>query len=195
MATDVRKHTVPAPGDAPRRQAILDLGLSIRDVIPVANTTARSQLITAMGAAGQGPSASNPVLVFRADATAGLNHEYTTDGTTWRVLRAVDTGWVDISSGLASGFTGAVQVRNLNDMITVRCSNVVGAFPEKSTSTTFLTIPTEYTPATNLLGAAYVNSPMNPATILMRGLGGASIIHAMVGGATSAAFTITYPRG
>lgn len=88
MATDVRKHTVPAAGDAPSRSAILDLAKSIRDVIPVADTTARGQLITDLTTAGIGPSTSNPVFVFRADATVGREVEYTTDGSTWRVFQA-----------------------------------------------------------------------------------------------------------
>ena len=84
MATDARKHTAPAAGETPRRQALNDLSLSIRDVIPVANTTARAQLITDLTNAGVGPSITNPVFVYRADAPLGFRTEITEDGTNWR---------------------------------------------------------------------------------------------------------------
>lgn len=118
MATDVRKHTVPAAGDAPRRQAILDLGLSIRDVIPVANTTARSQLISALSAAGQPPSVTNPVFVYRADAGDGVEIEYTINGSAWKTIRAVsDTGWVSVT--VAPGWTAysTPLIRRIGDVV------------------------------------------------------------------------------
>lgn len=55
----------------------------------VADVTERADLLTALDDAGEAaPSTSAPVLVFRADAPAGQEAEYTTDGTTWRTLAA-----------------------------------------------------------------------------------------------------------
>ncbi|WP_405373438.1 MULTISPECIES: hypothetical protein [unclassified Microbacterium] len=88
MATDVKKHDVPSGGEAPSRSAFSKLALSIRDYIPVADVTERAQKIADLTAANLAPSLSNPILVFRADAPDGKGFEYTTDGTTWRVLDA-----------------------------------------------------------------------------------------------------------
>lgn len=57
-----------------------------RLIIPVASVAARDSLETALP-----PSASEPLYVFRADAPAGREIEYTTDGTTWRTLVAAGT--------------------------------------------------------------------------------------------------------
>lgn len=51
MGTDARKHTVPLAGETPRRQAFNDLSLSINDIVPIANATARAQLVTDIGGA------------------------------------------------------------------------------------------------------------------------------------------------
>lgn len=88
MATDIRGHTVPTGTGHPARADVLNLGLSVRDPIPVANATARAALITNLASAGITPSTSNPVYTFRADAAAGLQLEVTTDGTTWRTITA-----------------------------------------------------------------------------------------------------------
>lgn len=112
MAQDARKHIVPSGAEAPRRKAILDLGLSIRDIVPVANTTERGQLISDLTAAGVAPSATNPLLVYRADATAGFELEYTINGSTWRVLAATDRSTA--TSGIitaASGWDASQQGR------------------------------------------------------------------------------------
>lgn len=49
----------------------------------VADATARAALATAFS-----PSASNPLYVWRADATSGREIERTTNGTTWQVMAA-----------------------------------------------------------------------------------------------------------
>ena len=70
----------------------------------VANTAARSALVTSIGLANITPD--NPLLVWRADATAGLQLEYTTNGTTWETLvtsqylAAQDTGWITTGLGI-----------------------------------------------------------------------------------------------
>lgn len=80
--TDARTHTVPAAGDRPARRAFDDLSLSIRDAIPVANATARSQKLAQLAALTPSitPSTANPIEFFRADAPAGQEYEYTTNG-------------------------------------------------------------------------------------------------------------------
>ena len=50
----------------------------------VANTTARSALVTSIGLVNI--TAGNPLLVWRADAATGLQLEYTTNGTAWEIL-------------------------------------------------------------------------------------------------------------
>lgn len=114
MATDDRGHTVPGGSDKPKRAAINDLSSSIRDIMYVANTTARATAATALS-----PSASDPLYVHRGDAPAGAQLEVTTDGTnfypitsrscyshrintygtsvpnnTWKVI----DGWIDVDT-------------------------------------------------------------------------------------------------
>lgn len=86
---DARGHTIPTGTDAPDAPgALADLSLSIRDVIQVDNTTARGAVVSALTAAGQGPSATNPVYVHRTDAPPGRELEVSKDGTTWTTIAA-----------------------------------------------------------------------------------------------------------
>lgn len=63
MATDARGHTVPAGSDVFDPQgADVALGLSINDVVPVANATGRNSALSAVGA-----TSSDPLLVARSD--------------------------------------------------------------------------------------------------------------------------------
>ena len=88
MATDKRKHLAPAAGETPKRQSINDLSHSINDIVPVANTTERAQLVADLTALGTqfAPSATKPLYVHRQDAGTGRNLEVTIDGTTWRTV-------------------------------------------------------------------------------------------------------------
>ena len=61
----------------------------------VANIAARNALVASIGTANITPD--NPLLVWRADAPAGLQLEFTTNGTTWSVYSNIDTGWVQLS--------------------------------------------------------------------------------------------------
>ena len=83
MATSARKHTVPAEGETPRYEAISELGASVNDIVPVANVTARAQLVTDLVDIGQGPTTARPLYVHRSDASAARRLESTVDGTTW----------------------------------------------------------------------------------------------------------------
>lgn len=101
MATDIRRHTAPAAGETPRRQSINDLSLTVNDIVYVANTTARAQLVAGLNTAGVGPSTTRPIYVHRGDATAGKELEYTTDGTTWTSVAApLAIGRLERSVGL-----------------------------------------------------------------------------------------------
>jgi hypothetical protein len=80
---------VPAGTDAFDPQVDLgDLATSLigRTVVPVANLTARAALATAVG-----PTASKPLVVFRADAPIYKAIEYTTNGSTWYALAELAT--------------------------------------------------------------------------------------------------------
>ncbi|WP_217183364.1 hypothetical protein [Streptomyces sp. AC495_CC817] len=81
--TNARKHTIPLGTEQSfTRLTIFEaFGLSIRDVVPVANLTERAQLVTDLTAKGQEPSATKPLLVHRADAPGLHRIEYTTSAT------------------------------------------------------------------------------------------------------------------
>lgn len=83
--TNLRKHTIPSGSDKSFNRATIfeAFGNSIHDIVPVANSTERAQLVTAMNSRGVGPSASNPLVVYRADAPGLHRLEYSTDGTVW----------------------------------------------------------------------------------------------------------------
>lgn len=80
---DPRRHTVPLPGEKPRRAAFDALSLSINDIIAVSNVTDRAQLVAALTAAGAAPAPDRPLYVHRQDAIDAARLESTVDGTTW----------------------------------------------------------------------------------------------------------------
>ncbi len=96
MGLDATGHYVPASTDAPARSAFDKFSRSLRDPVPVADTAARTALLVTLAAASPSvvPSTSSPIFVFRADAGAGRELEYTIDGTTWLTIDARDTGWI-----------------------------------------------------------------------------------------------------
>lgn len=83
MATSARKHTVPAGGETPKREVINDALASVNDIVPVANTTERAQLVADLVADGAGPTTARPLYVYRGDAPSLSTIEKTTDGTNW----------------------------------------------------------------------------------------------------------------
>lgn len=128
MGTDIRKHTAPLAGETPSRQVINDLSLTVNDVIPIANTTARAQLVVDLTAAGFTPSQTKPLYVHRADAGAGLELEVSTDGTTWRTIASsVWTAYTPTVSGVSLG-SGTVTAtwRREGGLIRVRPKLVWG---------------------------------------------------------------------
>lgn len=86
---DARKHDAFGPAEQPSRQAFNNLSLSINDIIPVANTTERAQVINDLVAAGAGPTSTRPVYVD----VAGVLWR-TTDGTTWGTLLPAFPYWI-----------------------------------------------------------------------------------------------------
>lgn len=99
--TDVRGHSVPLSTEHPSRSTwVLAPLLTVRDPIPVADTTARATKVTDLASAGITPSTSNPIFFFRADAGTGLELEYTTDGSTWQTIPS--TGAIEASRAVGS---------------------------------------------------------------------------------------------
>lgn len=146
MATDARKHTVPGAADAPSRQALLDMSLSIRDLVPVATVTARAQLVADLTAIGQAPSATRPLMVYRADAAAGREVEVSVNGDNWRALNTPnDSGWINITP--AAGFTTTdAQYRLKDGEVRVRglIKRTAGVYP--TSYTTVFTFPSASRP-------------------------------------------------
>jgi hypothetical protein len=128
VATDARGHTIPAGPDFPKRADLLNLSLSVRDVVYVANTTARATAATTLGA-----SATNPVYTYRADAAAGSELEFTTDATNWvsidRNTTGVPTlnaGWTDLAGIATRRWVKSGNLVRLTGTITYNGGNVGG---------------------------------------------------------------------
>src|SRR5690606_33152768 len=81
---DARKHTAPHNDDTPRRQAINDLSLTVNDIVPVANTTERAQVVADLAAAGFPTGSGRPLYVHRMDAPAGSRLEVNDGGSPFR---------------------------------------------------------------------------------------------------------------
>lgn len=144
MATTSTKVTVPAGTDLFDPQGdMVDLAESLGPLvtITVANTTERNAL---PGLITWTPSTSQPLRVWRANATPGQEVEYTTDGTTWKVLRAwEDTGWIvptltNSWSSISSIYS--MRYRRMNGIVYLRgmCSG--------GSATPIMTLPTGYRP-------------------------------------------------
>jgi hypothetical protein len=92
-----------------------------RVIIPVASVAARDSLETALP-----PSASEPLYVFRADAPAGREVEYTTDGTTWRALVAEGSSdQKSLSTAANPTSTTNVDLNDLDMTATIRSTSDV----------------------------------------------------------------------
>lgn len=108
--TNARGHVIPAGTETSFNRATIfnTWGNSIRDIPAVANTTERAQLVSALTTAGQAPSSTKPLYVYRADAPGLHRIEYTQDGSVWvpasGTLRFTDDAardsWTTSNSGL-----------------------------------------------------------------------------------------------
>lgn len=110
MATNDLGVVVPSVGDAFDPQGdmtALAASLAGQITVLVANTTERDAL-----AATLSPTTSTPLSVFRADAPAGRQYEYTTDGITWlpfvpgAVRYTSDAGFPVTTAGSSSETVG-----------------------------------------------------------------------------------------
>lgn len=150
MAVSPRKHTVPAGGERPERAAINRALASVNDIVPVANTTERAQLVADLTADGQPPTAARPLYVHRADMSAVGGLEYTINGTTWIVVSSYDTGWIDWAGvggwGAASG--NSPQVRQIGRQVVNRgaLTRVGGAVTANFTGVSAAVLPGSIAP-------------------------------------------------
>lgn len=71
--------------------------------------------------------------------------------------RVPDTGWVDLSPYLLSGFTSfAFQARRIGNIVTIRSSGINGTWSTSANVTDFASgIPAQFHPHGNMFGAAY----------------------------------------
>lgn len=118
---------------------------SATTIVPVTNTAARDALVAALGAAGRPPSADRPVYVSRADATPGVQTEFSTDGTNWKSLAATDdTGWITSAPSANWSVVGglSVQYRRRNGIVYLR-----GAISRASGTNNVITLPDGFRPS------------------------------------------------
>ena len=162
MAINARKQTIPAGSDTTVSRATIfeGFGNSIRDVVPVADTTARAQLVTDLTAAGQAPSSTKPLVVYRHDAPGAHRLEWTADGTVWvtasGVLRFANdaarntwttsnsaylsTGDICFSNNLPFRWTGTVWVAASWQAVTVSARKTTSTAITATTMTNVLTV-------------------------------------------------------
>ena len=109
MATSVREHIVPAEGETPKWEAVRDGIESVNDIVPVANATARAQLLTDLTGLGQAPTAARPLYVRQGDTGDYWLH----NGTAWVLQGPARASYA--ASGSALG-TIAVPASNIPDV-------------------------------------------------------------------------------
>lgn len=103
MATDAAGHTTPGSSDAPKRAAFLDLSLSIRDPIPVADASARAAALSALAGSTPSvtPSASRPVFFHQANLPKPYRTIWTEDGTNF-ISTSGHYVWADAAARAAA---------------------------------------------------------------------------------------------
>lgn len=148
MAEDKRGHTVPT-GPAPaRRQDLLDLSLSINDVVHVAGATAAAQALTDLGS-----SDARPLVVRREDTEQYLEHTPTAG---WRVLTApINTGAWSPSAAweLAPGNVARWHRQG------PRCE-IESTIVQRAASTLSISAGTDYTVSAALPSALWPSRPV-----------------------------------
>ena len=139
--------------------------------VRVANVAERTTALADHGT----PTSSNPLIVFRADAGAGREIEYTTNGTTWRSLVAEeDTGWVNISiaSGFSSQGSQQPQVRRINGIVYTRWGWSNSGMSVSSAYGTIGTIPAGYRPGLSVYLTPTTHSAASTGLMVVRDNGG-----------------------
>lgn len=154
----------------------------------VANTTARSALVTSIGLANI--TADNPLFVWRADATAGFRLEYTSNGSDWHtvVTSEQDTGWQSVA--LAAGYTGTAAVRKQGNRVYVRwsCST---SFAANAAALPLFTVPAGYLPSSDV-AAALGGTSLYPWTGRITSAGAVQVRNNYTAAQTSMVGTATY---
>lgn len=155
---------------------------------PVANTAARTALVTSIGAANI--TTAKPLFVWRADATGGRNLEFSTNGTSWSYYTASndDTGWytpaVTWNTAVTDG-AAVVRTRRVGNVVSIAIDPVNLSFTSgvsgNITNNTILTLPADLRPA-----MAQPLSPLASGRIasFYVGTGGAIVITAIAPTAT-----------
>lgn len=144
MAADARSHVVPAATDHPARATLLNLSLSIRDLTVVANTTARTALVSALASAGQTVSTSNPIFIYRTDSGT---IELSVDGTNWTVVPdRLDAIYTPVwgSTGTAPGLGNGTLVGDYSQddrYVDFECFLTLGSTSTVGTGSYSLTAP------------------------------------------------------
>lgn len=143
-------------GDGFTRANVKAHEYTLHEFYPVANTTARAQLVTDVGTAGVTISATKPLHVYRADATVGQEHEVTEDGTNWRIIPSVtDSGWVAVT--MATGWTtnSALYVRKVGNRVSFKgyVANNASSIVPTGDNSTVCTLDAAYRPGANFYGA------------------------------------------
>lgn len=115
----------------------------------VDNITQRNALVSQFP-----PSATDPLVVWRADATNGQELEYTKNGTTWHYVSTSedDTGWVSVTpaAGISPIPTGAA-VRRIGHVVYYRGG--FGAVSLTTSGTVVGTVAAEFRPVTSVDGS------------------------------------------
>jgi len=184
MATDARKHTAPAAGETPRRQAFNDLSLSINDVVPVANDTERTQALLDLG------SSATRVLIVRQQDT-GMYWQH--DGSAWRqlMLPALDATFaLDTGLWTAVGETTLVRRGLFWQLATGFRQKTAGSISAGWTPVG--TVPSEARGAAGeFYGAARVTSPDGASVSrITRGTGAVQILTPAFAGTTGTTFNV-----
>lgn len=108
MATDKRGHEVPTGASPARRQSLLDLSLTINDIVLVANETARTAKVLDLA-----PTSSRPAFVYQLDtaelwvhtASTGAGRPFHPRARYWRQQRTAQSAVVsttDWATGLVT---------------------------------------------------------------------------------------------
>ena len=132
--------------------------------VRVANVAERTTALADHGT----PTSSNPLIVFRADAGAGREIEYTTNGTTWRSLVAEeDTGWVNVPT--ASNTSGTFIARKLGDLVSIKAN--VSVTISANTTTTIATVPAQFRDvSTRQMSSQWTSGELNYGDITSAGV-------------------------
>lgn len=120
----------------------------------VANTTARAALASSFS-----PTTAKPLFVWRADADAGRQLEYTKNGSTWYSYRSSedDTGWLDVT--LFAGYTGGMQVRRIGRSVSWR-GTITRSAGNFAVGNNYTVVPTGGTPAGTYSTVSFAHNVM-----------------------------------